>query len=624
MPPVRPVLSTAARWAGTGARAGALAFWTACSAGTGPDKGGGSGIADRAPLAVFPSAELVDAAGRVDIPNDLLPYGETPVPVERVRWRSGFSPVQTTVLDPEQALDRTTLPPPVGSGSPDSVVLIDLTTGDRISALVELDAWPDNPETPRLLVRPLAPMHPGHRVAVSVSSDVRTVDGEAYAGPTWFRQARTGMAVEGGTAEHYDALARSIEALGLPSPVLAVDFPIGDGRLPLQSVIDALPPATDWEWLRVFDAEDGESLPDGAWIQAEGRFTTADWLVDDGMFAPDSDGHPQLQGEVEADLFVFIPDTVRDAAPGTAPVWIFGHGIFSHPSNYLANPDDPSGVIAVAREAGAIVLGTTWRGLTRSDIPVAAAVGGDFGRIPELTDKLVQGVANTTALARLVAHGDLLSDPIFEGKADPETLRYYGISLGGIEGATLFAVDDTIPHGVFHVGGASWSTMLERSSNWRQFEQLMAYAIDSPGDRQVLYAASQLFWDAADPALYTEALASRSVLWQGSVGDEQVANLTTDLIAAAVGATLLAPSPYQPPDFTETTGPLTGPVVAWYDPQVGIPPVENRPAAVTGAHSLPRLWPGQHQQTIRFLDPDLPGMAEHPCGTDPCTADNPG
>ena len=52
----------------------------------------------------------------------------------------------------------------------------------------------------------LEPMHPGHRVAVSVSSDVRTADGEAYAGPTWFRQARTGMAVEGGTAEHYDAL----------------------------------------------------------------------------------------------------------------------------------------------------------------------------------------------------------------------------------------------------------------------------------------------------------------------------------------------------------------------------------------------------------------------------------
>ena len=324
-------------------------------------------------------------------PNDLLPYGETPVPVERVRWRSGFSPVQTTVLDPEQVLDRTTLPPPVGSGSPDGVALVDLTTGERIPALVELDAWPDNPETPRLLVRPLEPMHPGHRVAVSVSSDVRTVDDEAYAGPTWFQHARTGMAVEGSTAQHYDELARSIEALGLPSPALAVDFPIGDGRLPLQSVIDALPSATDWEWLRVFDAEDGESLPDGAWIQAEGRFTTADWLVDDGMFAPDSDGHPQLQGEVEADLFVFIPDTVRDAAPGTAPVWIFGHGIFSHPSNYLANPDDPSGVIAVAREAGAIVLGTTWRGLTRSDIPVAAAVGATLAASPSLPTSWCRG-----------------------------------------------------------------------------------------------------------------------------------------------------------------------------------------------------------------------------------------
>lgn len=579
--------------------------------------------AERAPLAVFPSAELIDASGRVTIPAGLLPSGETPVPVERLTWRSGFSPVQTTVFDPEVELDRTSLPPPVGTGDPDGVVLVDLTLGTRLPALVETDAWPDNPEVPRLLVRPLVPLTVGHRVAVSVSSSVRTSDGSAYAGPAWFRAVESGGRVNGGPLDHYADLADSLADMGLPRPVLAVDYPIGEGRTPLLSMVDDLPTPTTWTLTNTLDSSNGDAVPPRTWIQAEGSFTTRSWLVDDRQLELATDGTASPQGDVEADLFVFIPESVRDAAPGTVPVWLFGHGIFSHPANYLALDDDPSGVIATADAAGAIVVGTTWRGLTRDDLTVALQVGGDFGRIPELTDKLAQGVANTAALARILAAGDFLSDPIFEGKPDPSLLRYYGISLGGIEGATLFAVDDTLEHGVFHVGGASWSTMLERSSNWTQFERLMSGPIPSPGDRQVLYAASQLFWDTADPALHTDALRTRSVLWQGSVGDEQVPNLTTDLVAGAVGATLLAPTPRTPGGQTAATGPLSGPAVSWFDPQVGTPPLENRPAEVTRAHSIPRLWAGQQAQTLRFLDPADPGVVIHPCGDAPCTADNP-
>ena len=581
-------------------------------------------LVERSDRAAFPTTELVDASGHLDIPADLLPAAETVVPVDRLSWRTGFSPVQTTVLETGSALDRSSLPPPVGSGDPDGVVLIDLTAEHRIPALVELDAWPDNPEHPRLLVRPLEPMVPGHEVAVSVSAALRTTDGSAYTGPDWFRSAQRGATIRGGTAGHYADLSNRLVELGLPTPVLAVDFPIGDGRAPLLSVVEELPTPDTWQWNQVFDSSAGDPLPEGTWIQARGSFTTTSWLEDDAVFVAGPDGRPVRQGEVEADLFLFIPDTVQDAAPGSVPVWLFGHGIFSHPRDYLADDDDPSGVITLARAAGAILLGTEWRGLTRDDIAVAARVGGDFGRIPELTDKLVQGVADNIALAKLIAEGNLLEDAIFAGKANPNALRYYGISLGGIEGATMFAVDDTISHGVFHVGGASWSTMLERSSNWTQFEILMADAIPSPGDRQVLYAASQLFWDAADPAIYATSLSRRSVLWQGSVGDEQVPNLTTDLIAAAAGATLLGPSPRTPDGFSETTGPITGPAVSWFDPEVGHPPLENRPAEVTGAHSIPRLWPGQHRQTIQFLDPQTPGLVVHPCGSDPCTARNPG
>jgi len=621
----RSVLHTSVLHAGACVVLLSMAMSTACS----PDpakSASGSNAVERPSLAVFPSMELLDDSGHIAIPADLLPHAGTPVPVDRLSWRTGFSPVQTTVLDPERVLDRASLPPPVGTGSDDAVVLFDLTDLERIPALVETDAWPDNPEVPRLLVRPLRPLPVGHRIAVSVSGEVLGDDGTPLTAPRWFADAQDNdeASINGGPPGHYAALSDALVDAGLPRPVLATDFVVGDGSAPLHAIMDNLTTPTEWEWDLSYSTDDGDPLPEGTWIQAVGRFTTRNWLEDDAAFALDASGLPVQQGEVEAELFLFVPDTVKDAEPGTAPVWIFGHGIFSRPQDYLARDGDPSGVIEVARQAGAIVLATNWRGLTRDDIAVAASVGNDFGRIPELTDKLAQGVANTAALARMIHEGDILDDPILHGRATPGLLRYYGISLGGIEGATLMAVEDTVPHGVLHVPGGSWSTMLERSSNWSQFELLMEHGVPSPADRQVLYAASQLFWDVADPALHTAALTHRSVLWQGSVGDEQVPNLTTELVAGAAGATLLSPTPRDSAEIDQGRGPLTGPALVWFDPEVAEPPLTNRPAETSGAHHNPRLWAGQNSQTVRFLDADDPGIVEHFCGEAPCSQSNPG
>jgi hypothetical protein len=286
--------------------------------------------------------------------------------------------------------------------------------------------------------------------------------------------------------------------------------------------------------------------------------------------------------------------------------------------------DDPSGVLDLADRAGAIVVATTWRGLTSSDLLTAVNVGNDFGRFPELTDKLAQGVANNIALARLVLEGDLLDDPLLEGKADPSALWYYGISLGGIEGAVMFANQDRISHGVLHVGGSAWSTMLERSSNWTQFEPLVADGIPDPADRQLLFAISQLFWDPADPASYAEDLQDQTLLWQVALHDEQVPNRTTELLARGVGMTVATPAPRSAWGIDEGALPVDLPALTWFDPEAPAPPESNRPSPVTDAHTDPRVWAGTKLQTIRFLQADDPGVVEHFCGDAPCSASNPG
>ena len=96
---------------------------------------------------------------------------------------------------------------------------------------------------------------------------------------------------------------------------------------------------------------------------------------------------------------------------------------------------------------------------------------------------------------------------------------YVGVSLGSIEGAVVQAVDP-FHAALLHVGGSTWSTMLERSSNWPVFEDLLVAGVPSARDRQLGYALSQLYWDPVDPANYVAELRQRSVLWQESIGDD--------------------------------------------------------------------------------------------------------
>jgi len=199
---------------------------------------------------------------------------------------------------------------------------------------------------------------------------------------------------------------------------------------------------------------------------------------------------------------------------------------------------------------------------------------------------------------------------------------YYGISLGGIEGAVSLAADPPYDAVVLHVGGASWSTMLERSSNWPLFEALVEATIEDPWQRQVSYAASQLYWDMADPMSFVDDLSDADFLLQEAIGDEQVPNLTTELLARSIGLPLLTPSATQPFAVQAETAPLQGRALAQFDPETALPAMENRPAAVTHAHTEPRLWATTQAQTLHYLDPTDPGEVIHPCGSSPCTASN--
>ncbi|MEZ4236577.1 MAG: hypothetical protein R3F59_10555 [Myxococcota bacterium] len=594
---------------------------TPSSTTTPPDTTGGTGLLGTGWANPFPSADLLDADGHLALRD--LPATPSAIPVDRLAWRTGFSPGQVAVLR-LPGIDDSGFAgwqaPERGAGT---ARMIDLTDGHDVLSFAELDAYPDAEER-ALLVRPLEALPYGHDIAVVVTTD-------AVARPPRFDALLSDHppADLADVAPRYRDLVARLGELGVVADDIAVawQFPVADGREPLRSALaqHTVPGSHTLDDVR--DRDLGDEVGVHLWRAAEGTLRVQQWLDDDDGLQLGPDGTVTPLGETDADLFVYVPESVRDAPAGSVPVLVFGHGLLSEPARYLDTPDDPSAVAQLIDEGGYIAVATRWRGLTTSDSLIAAGVATDFAQFHRLTDLLVQSQVNTRTLIESVRSGELLDDPVFLGAqgqplADPDRVVYYGISLGAIEGAVMLGNDPPLDAAAFHVGGAFWSTMLERSSDWTLFEFLITGSIPSAADRQVLYALSQLWWDPVDPVSYVDAL-DRPFLLQQSIGDEQVPNVTTDALVRSLGLPLMQPAVTVPVDVDPVDGPLPAGsrALTQFDPMTARPPPENRPAPVTDAHTIPRTWDGARLQVLDFL---ADGSIVHHCGASPCTADNPG
>lgn len=559
------------------------------------------GLLGTGPMEVFPTAHHLDADGHVALEPEWLPTVDTPWDTERLAFREGFSVAQTAILRDEHLKAEAILgPADIGTDGP--VWMVDLDDGRLIPAFAEVDVQDDQV----LLVRPMETLVDGHQIAVVLST-------QAIPRLDAFTQILEGQRFQG-WAEHYQALlSRSSSLTGLSEDEIGLvfDFPVDAGTEPMDHAVASTHPAGDWTWLD----EDTTNLPEGTYKQLTGTFTVDNWLVDDLRMELDGEGTPQAQGTAQAHLFVHIPESVRGAEPGTVPVLIFGHGLLQSPEGFLADKDDSSNFVELFDRMGVIVIASEWRGLCRDDLADVVWVANDMGRLPEVTDRLTQAVANNLALMELIQDGALLDDPAFEGLADGDTLLYYGVSLGGIMGAVTLAQTERVDHGVLHVGGGAWSLTFPRSANWEDFEGLVEEGVPASRDRQLLYAAMQLYWDPVDSMSYAGALSDRSLLLQMSVEDDEVTNLGTTMLAHSAGWSALN---VPVGDLPIVEAPTSAPVLAPFDAELGDPEQGNQPALRTGAHREPRMWEAAKLQSISFLVEE-PGVVEHYCVDAVCT-----
>jgi hypothetical protein len=608
----------------------------------------------------FPSAHLEggddDAQRRLEWSGTEAPRsveGEhTELDLGRLERLDGF-PVSTCMVVrlPGQAIGAEGLPglddleASLAEDSP--IWLVDLDARERIPFFAELDAYPGlAPEERTLILRPQHPLPAGGHVGVALTDAMASASGEPLRTPPRFAALRSGDQIPldlAPRAEGYRQLIDALEAAGLARQrlLLAWDFHVAStdrSLAPFDRLLglkrEHMPPVPTWdpgfEVVQPGDRDWDDPVKDGAWRTGVVRFPFPHFVDGLGRVTLDEEGLPTLGASDLIEVQILVPESVRGAAAGTVPVLIFGHGILAHPADYLDAANDEGGTVELVNQLGMIAVGTEWRGLTRRDLLEVAAIAMDFGRLPTLTDRLLDGLTNALLMERLpsTAFAGLEIFSAVDGSGsmiDPEQLRYYGISLGGIEGTVLMANAERVPYGVLHLAGGAWSQMLERSSNWASLERLMVRGLPLARERQLAYAIMQSFWDPVDPVLHAAAgrLSGVSALWQMSMGDEQVPNFATEILLRAAQAPLITPAVHPAWNLASAAAP-TPPGSAGlfqFDSGIAAPAPGNRPAEVSGAHTAIRTTAEHRAQVRAFFEAGAEGRIIAPCGAAPCVFD---
>jgi hypothetical protein len=337
-----------------------------------------------------------------------------------------------------------------------------------------------------------------------------------------------------------------------------------------------------------------------------------------GTLVLGDDGLPQQNGTYD---YPFLMVVAKSCEGKTCPIVQYGHGLFG--DRYAL---DQAGYYEAADSLGTVVISMDWIGMSNNDVGsiAAAASAGDISKFATIPDRSQQGFVNL-AVALRTLEGTMAQDPALNLKGVPvvdTTTRYYvGGSQGGIYGATYMALTPYIQRGVLVVPGAAYSLMLPRSVYWSDYgTPFVVDNYDDPRQVQMVLGYVQMLWDRAEPSGYATAITedpfpgtpAHQVMLMEGIGDHQVPNLSTEVLARSIGATYLAPGNRSLYALDPVEGPLTGQNTL-LDFDYGLPPVPTQDVPMTEGddpHSSVFFEVGAQRSLQTFL---TTGAAQNYC-----------
>jgi hypothetical protein len=606
---------------------------------------------------------------RVDLDPATLPLridmtsggGSTSTPLDTSYFNSadGFSPVAPILLHFGEhgartdhqgvAVDVTSLPNQdnkdlASSVKPGATVAIfDLETGARVPYFTEMDenVEPGYDGRYAFILRPMSPLAMGHRHVVAIKNDLLDTTGRAVTPPQAFValrdvQVTTSDVIEGVRAR-YEQLFGFLAAQGYARDdlLLAWEIPVASSDYLLGSVLSMRTQAGagDVALPYTITSVQDEPNPNVSRI-VEGTFEVPTFLQADLTFDYDADHHPVRQTSNNSYPFTMVIPKVAETS-GPLPLGILGHGIFGDGRDFLdGTGSDTMAIQQLANQYGIVVIATDWIGLSKNDLPIIAArLGTSLDDLGVVTDQLQQALINNLVMTRL-AMGQLNGDPkvmvTSEPVVDTSRVWYWGASLGGIEGSSFVSLSDVIPRAVFGVPGSAWATMITRSVVFLPLKALFQPHYPDPLDWEILLSVIQGRFDHSDPANMTklmfdaplpDAPSDRMVILQESIGDSEVPNIATEILARSMGVSQIGPADHTVFGLPQVVSPTTSSVLAQYRLpayDMPLPPAGDIPPATdNGVHYDMNFLPNVQQQLAElWFDALVQQYCKGPCQPD--------
>jgi hypothetical protein len=294
------------------------------------------------------------------------------------------------------------------------------------------------------------------------------------------------------------------------------------------------------------------------------------------------------------------------------------------------------------------------------DVPNVLTILQNLSNFPTLADRAQQGFVNQLYLGRWMVHpAGLPANADFTGAPIAnERLFYDGNSQGGIMGGALTALAVDHERAALGVPGMNYSTLLRRSVDFDTYAEGNFEGVETDRglydnypsmlERPLILSMIQLLWDRAEANGYAHHMTSdplantppHQVLLHPAFGDHQVADVTVEVEARTIGASVHRPvtypgrHPYVEPYFGVPSVPGYpfggSAVVVWDSGPVrdvggeshGTPPSPNGnvpPREGNDPHSRPRSSPLARMQKSAFLQ--VGGSLINPCALGPCYSD---
>ncbi|MBM75124.1 MAG: hypothetical protein CMK59_06970 [Proteobacteria bacterium] len=443
------------------------------------------------------------------------------------------------------------------SGAP--IALVHINSGTQIPILTEMDqanrSWEDYDQRHPLIIRPLAPMEFGERYMVVLTNELRDVDGNELPRSDVFDLLQEGTLTDNTTIEQmrprYEDLFSAAEESGWAREdllmmwdfqVASEDFVLGPARQVRDHVL-SLDPNT-------FEFEINDLLEDPnahlSWL-VRGQFFPPNFLDEDNELVLDESHLPVAQDNRPGYPFTMVvPKAAKDH--GDLSLVLIGHGLFGTGASMLDSDDEDHLLHTMANDLNAVLIATDWVGLSGGDRDlIISEVLPNLDRVRVVTDRLLQSHANALSLVELTL-SELTSSDVIPVEHSEELLKgdkvyYYGISLGGIQGAGQTALSRRISRSVLAVPGAGWAHLIQRSTQFQPLEVLFDNLYPDPTTQMILLGMVQSFFDWSDPGNLSQLLNAdddtgpeKTIVLQEAIGDCQVANITTNLLARSFNA----------------------------------------------------------------------------------------